>query len=373
MKKSRIGILDGFRGIAILSVLCFHFFSRWTPPNNAISLYPYNNNYDYFTYGRLGVQFFFIISGFVIFYTLENTDKFKLFWKKRLIRLWPSIIIVSIITFIFFNVFDNTFIFPESHYSRNFLPSLTFIIPGFFNAICSKPHYFGYINGVYWSLWPEIQFYFFVSILFYANKEQFLRNFIFVSFPLMIINAFFLHVIGGGHKFYFDVPEVLTSFYQTWIMNIFNLVLYLPAFAIGIFIYQLFKSKNNNVFPSLFIKISIGVLLLFFIYSGENMAIRIIYFFMFLLFVCFVYFPDKLSFLENKLMLRIGVCSYFLYLIHENIAVFIINRLGNYFYPAYFILPLILVFLMVALSILYTENIDRKINSYLKKIFLTKK
>ena len=131
------------------------------------------------TYSRFGIAFersnllgTYFISGFVISYTLENTSHLKLFWKKRLIRLWPSIIVATIITFIFFNLFDPNFLFPESHYARNFLPSFTFVIPDFFNTVFSKPQYFNYINGVYWSLWPEIQFYMLVSLLYYYNKEK---------------------------------------------------------------------------------------------------------------------------------------------------------------------------------------------------------
>lgn len=71
--KNRIQILDGFRAISILSVLLFHFFSRWTPPLSSESFYPYGSKYfSWFQYGGVGVEFFFMISGFVIYFTLEN-------------------------------------------------------------------------------------------------------------------------------------------------------------------------------------------------------------------------------------------------------------------------------------------------------------
>jgi peptidoglycan/LPS O-acetylase OafA/YrhL len=77
--KIRISILDGFRAVAIISVMLYHYFSRWTPPNNKFSLYPYGNFYDYFVWGKLGVQFFFIISGFVIYFTLKKTENLASF------------------------------------------------------------------------------------------------------------------------------------------------------------------------------------------------------------------------------------------------------------------------------------------------------
>lgn len=46
MQVKRIEVLDSFRGIAILIVIFFHFFSRWT------NLYPYGAEYDFFSYGK---------------------------------------------------------------------------------------------------------------------------------------------------------------------------------------------------------------------------------------------------------------------------------------------------------------------------------
>ena len=92
--KARIGVLDGFRTIAIISVLLFHLFSLDD------FHYPYGQKYNFFWQGRYGVEFFFIISGFVIFYTLENTQSLKIFFLNRLIRLYPSALIASTITLI---------------------------------------------------------------------------------------------------------------------------------------------------------------------------------------------------------------------------------------------------------------------------------
>lgn len=107
--------------MAILMVLLFHYFSRWT------FLYPYKDKYDFFTYGKMGVQFFFIISGFVILYTLENTTNFITFWKKRMVRLFPSMLIASIITYFVFVLFDTKCLFPTSHFlkyfSKYYIPS----------------------------------------------------------------------------------------------------------------------------------------------------------------------------------------------------------------------------------------------------------
>src|SRR4051812_27279825 len=87
--KKRIVLLDSFRCIAILLVVFYHFTYRWTSPHATINLYPYKNWYGNISeYGLLGVSFFFIISGFVISFTLESTDSISAFYKNRFIRLF---------------------------------------------------------------------------------------------------------------------------------------------------------------------------------------------------------------------------------------------------------------------------------------------
>ncbi len=368
--KSRITILDGFRAVAILAVMLFHYFSRWAASNGQHSIYPYNNQYDYFKYGFLGVEFFFIISGFVIFYTLDNTDHFLIFWKKRLIRLLPSIIVASLLTFTIFISFDADFIFPESHYIRNFLPSLTFITPSLFNNIFSGRYHFDYLNGSYWSLWPEIQFYLFVALIFYLNKRTFIRNFIVASFFLISLN-YLLSNIQESNRLNIKLPAILLTTYSTWVQGGFNLITYLPWFAMGVIFYLLYKNRQLNIKSSLFIKVSLGIFLASQLYFGFQWEIRLIYLLMFILFSCFIYYPDKLSFFKNRIMVNIGVSSYFLYLIHENIGVFIIHSLGHYFSPFYIILPILLILSLITFSILYTKKIDNKLNRYLKKAILT--
>ena len=135
VKENRIEILDSYRFIAILSVMLYHYYSRWTPPINNVSLYPYGSKYDHFSYGNLGVQFFFIISGFVIAFTLTRTDSFIDFWKKRIIRLLPSMFICSFITLVVFRLMDTKMLFLGSHSIKNFIFSLSFLSPEIYHRI----------------------------------------------------------------------------------------------------------------------------------------------------------------------------------------------------------------------------------------------
>ena len=120
-RQERLIVLDSFRAIAILTVLMFHYFTRWTFPKNDVSLYPYNDAYDFFEYGHLGVEFFFIISGFVIYFTLEKTTGYLLFWKKRFLRLSPPILVASVLTYTVLLLFDYSGVFKNSSQIKNFI------------------------------------------------------------------------------------------------------------------------------------------------------------------------------------------------------------------------------------------------------------
>jgi peptidoglycan/LPS O-acetylase OafA/YrhL len=96
--KKHYEILDGLRGIAAIMVVTFHIFETFSGGDHAKMLI----NHAY-----LAVDFFFLLSGFVIGYAYDDRwTKMSLrdFFKRRLIRLHPMIIagmIVGAITFYF--------------------------------------------------------------------------------------------------------------------------------------------------------------------------------------------------------------------------------------------------------------------------------
>lgn len=88
--KPRYEILDGLRGVAALIVVAFHLFET----------YSRGPMYQTLNHGYLAVDFFFVLSGFVIGYAYDDRwDKMSMwgFFKRRLIRLQPMVILGSII------------------------------------------------------------------------------------------------------------------------------------------------------------------------------------------------------------------------------------------------------------------------------------
>lgn len=92
--KNRLQALDALRGIAALGVVLFHYLPYYhelyghdfTPP-------------EILEFGRYGVHLFFMLSGFVIFMTLQRTENAGMFALARAFRLLPALWIGILITF----------------------------------------------------------------------------------------------------------------------------------------------------------------------------------------------------------------------------------------------------------------------------------
>ena len=83
--KPRYEILDGLRGVAALMVIVFHCFETYIPVFGT----------QIVNHGYLAVDFFFVLSGFVIGYAYDDRwDKMTTwgFFKRRLTRLHPMVI-----------------------------------------------------------------------------------------------------------------------------------------------------------------------------------------------------------------------------------------------------------------------------------------
>ncbi|MEG2240205.1 MAG: acyltransferase [Alistipes sp.] len=93
--KPHYHILDGLRGVAAITVVCFHLFEAF-----ATSHLDQRINHGY-----LAVDFFFILSGFVVGYAYDDrwgVLTTKEFIKRRIIRLHPMVVMGAVIGAIIF-------------------------------------------------------------------------------------------------------------------------------------------------------------------------------------------------------------------------------------------------------------------------------
>lgn len=155
-KKAHIETLDGLRGIAILMVVLYHvWLITWL--DHSINLPGWLNiNLNFIPEtGFLGVELFFFISAFCLFYPyaryMFEGAKFqsvKEFTYRRIIKIIPSYYLSILLIMMFFQ--------PNVGTLKDTLWDIfthLFLIHNFF------PETFGTINGVFWSLGVEVQFY----------------------------------------------------------------------------------------------------------------------------------------------------------------------------------------------------------------------
>ncbi|MBE6339444.1 MAG: acyltransferase [Bacteroidales bacterium] len=93
--KPRYEILDGLRGVAAMIVVAFHLFETYSPGTTS----------QIINHGYLAVDFFFVLSGFVIGYAYDDRwDKMTTwqFFKRRFVRLHPMLVMGTLVGVVLF-------------------------------------------------------------------------------------------------------------------------------------------------------------------------------------------------------------------------------------------------------------------------------
>ena len=154
--KPHYHLLDGLRGVAALMVIWYHVFECYA--------FAGGTTIDTFNHGYLAVDFFFILSGFVIGYAYDDrwgkNFTMKDFIKRRLIRLHPMVIMGAVVGAITFYIqgsvqWDGTHI-GISMVMLSLLCTIFFIpaMPGVGYEVRGNGEMFP-LNGPCWSLFFE--------------------------------------------------------------------------------------------------------------------------------------------------------------------------------------------------------------------------
>jgi peptidoglycan/LPS O-acetylase OafA/YrhL len=334
--NQRIATLDGFRFLCILAVMLYHYFAAYTVQVTATDFYPYHDKFVHFylfRYGYLGVQCFFIISGFVIFMTLEKTSTIKEFVIRRFIRLWPTLLICSLVSFATLHIFPYKWLSPNF---AAFLPSLTITQPYLWGRFFNIGTYF--IDGVEWTLVVEISFYAISSILYFTNKASFFFNWI--IFVISLLSAHFLAEKLGLTKV------------GTW-LDLYLFPIQMVYFTAGIYLYMLYENRRLRLFHHLTVISLVSVQLIYLQSFLED-----IFLLAFIgLFLLFVYKPSSISFLSHSIIAKIGVWSYTTYLIHNWIGVVLINEFAKLFKTQSAALTIVPAVVVIILLVFAIENL----------------
>ena len=331
--------IDGIRAISVLAVIFYHaqivFFEK-----------------QLFAGGFIGVDIFFVISGYlitsIILRELKDKGKFSFlnFYKRRARRILPALFFVMLISFPFayYYLLPNFFI----NYSESIISSLGFISNFYFWSLGAG--YDQLQNVAFqpflhtWSLSVEEQFYFIYPIILIACFKYF-NNYL---ISLIVVGI----LISLGFSNWASHTHASINFYV------------LPArgweLLAGALLAKLEISygRNNNKVLSHTLPL-VGTILIFysFLFYNDNMFLPSFLTLSPILGVCLIIWfahKDELitKIFSNKLCVGVGLISYSLYLWHY--PIFILFTKINIFYL------IMITFVLSILSYFFIEKPFRK-------------
>ena len=349
--------IDGLRAIAVVSVILYHF---------QISILDYQT----FSGGFIGVDIFFVISGYlitlIILKELVTTGKFsfKFFYERRIRRLIPLLLVVIIITipFALYYLLPNDLM----DYSKSIIYSLFFGSNFYFHHVSQQ---YGAESALYipflhtWSLSIEEQYYLLFPVILillfkYLNKYLiYLLIFGFVfslfiadwgsrnhpSFNFYILPARGWELLAGSILAYFEV-----KFGKMNKNNFLNIIL--PSIGLFLICHSIIFFNDEMFHPSFYtLSPVIGTCLIIWFANKKEFITQI---------------------LSSKIFVGVGLISYSLYLWHYPILVFY-NIMDKIYFGSFDKLAsLIAILFLSILSYFYIEKPSRNKKYKFRFIFV---
>ncbi|MGW3032752.1 acyltransferase family protein [Streptomyces sp. NPDC001178] len=153
-ERPRLYAIDGIRLVAALMVAVHHYVGSWRvdQPGNAVWGRPVSDTmptvFHFAAYGWIGVEIFFVISGFVICMSCWGRTP-REFFVSRVIRLYPAYWFGIVFTTAVLVVAPGPAVWDRLKL-RDILLNFTMLQSG--SGVAS-------VDGVYWTLWSELRFY----------------------------------------------------------------------------------------------------------------------------------------------------------------------------------------------------------------------
>ncbi|MHB2096175.1 acyltransferase family protein [Pantoea dispersa] len=303
--QPRITHLDGMRGLAILLVIAYHAYARWP------ELLPYvasTQHIPLVAFGWVGVQLFFMISGFVIFMTLDKSHGYLSFLKKRWLRLFPAMLIASLLLYIAGGFFPEwSLMTPES---RNLLPGLIFVNPETLTQLTGIE--FRSMAGSFWSLYVEALFYVIIGAVYFTLGRKYCLPALIV--PMLLLTASSV-LKSLGHPLLIDVISKFGFIHYAW-------------FMVGCLVYERLHGRDKRYHYALTV---LALLINFSYYVKNSGVVAVVPLLMVMLFFIASFYSRQIErWLSLRFFTAIGFVSYALYLIHENLMIAILIKLNGY-------------------------------------------
>ena len=202
MPINRFIILDGMRGVAAFSVAIFHLYFYQFRIFNAVPIL---------------VDFFFVLSGFVLARSLMDTEfDFKKFLKSRIMRLYPAIFVAFLIILLTrFTFLENTS--TASQYQLKYYLLAFLLLQAFISSLYP-------ISVPLWSLSAELFVNVCAAFSFVKSKLFFIYFFIFFGLLLGILEEANLQFSEG--KFFGNIDPNYSQISRAFLGFGLGLLLY---------------------------------------------------------------------------------------------------------------------------------------------------
>jgi peptidoglycan/LPS O-acetylase OafA/YrhL len=287
-RGQRLTQIDGLRAIAALSVVAFHYTTRFDQIFHHITPMKFG-----FQYGYLGVNLFFAISGFVIYMTLDGIRAPLDFVVSRVSRLFPTYWVAVALTWTIVSIVGLTgygVTWKEGIINLSMLQS-------FFSVRD--------VDGVYWSLQVELLFYAWMLLLWVTKLLRY-------SVPICIGWV----LLAGMAALAESVWGVKVSF----VLKHFLLLEWIPWFVLGMIAYRTMRERAFSVNHGIVIVAAIVAVAARSQISSTIAAVVVFG-------LVWAASRGELGFLKSRPLVFFGMISYPLYLVHEQIGWIIIAKL----------------------------------------------
>ena len=341
--------LQSFRGFFAITIVLMHFRI-----NTSI------HKSDFIQNASLAVDFFFVLSGFVIAYKyygkIKSKNDFLFFLKKRFLRLYP-LHILTLFIFIIIELlklyaqintnFNVTYLAFESHNNFYSLIKNLFLIQGFSGWSFNQPS---------WSISTEFYTYILFALIIYK-----------FMYPYKILLLLIL---------FFGITILFNNNYSS-LATYINLERTIYGFFLGAVTFLFYKKKNKKInYP---LPLCLIIISIIYISAAHKLDENISYLIAGLFFSFTIFFTAKLNnnnllykLLSNNFFVYLGGISYGIYMIHSPIIwffrqvarfIFFIPEdnqhaliFGKYIGEIFTLLIIIFIILLSHISLNYFEN-----------------
>ncbi|HWA18955.1 MAG TPA: acyltransferase [Devosia sp.] len=316
MSEKRVETIDVFRGIAILLVVLFHFTSRLPPE----ALNVIGTPAPQVPFGWIGVHFFFAISGYCIYLTLEKSATVQLFLARRFSRIYPAFFAAVVFLFLY-GLLAPVPSVPSADFHGE--PLTLFDVARNFVFLGDG----GWVNGSFWSIAVEVKFYVLLAIMAVLVPDR-ARLAVLFSWVALAVVPFWIVAVFAAEAGRSGLPRKLTE--------LLIIAPYLPFFAVGILARMRFtRAMPTDLLLTMTTFAAIAVIALSaWQTSHEPAATAITTLVGIGLLGMLIAFADHrpiphIPYLSGGLA-RIGLVSYSWYLIHENLGVTFLANLNRF-------------------------------------------